>query len=134
MEMSEIKIGSVYSFKHLVTKEDVLKFAELTGDFNKLHVNEEFGAQSVFKKNIAHGMLVAGFFSTLVGMYCPGENSLYLQQSINFRQPVFYNDWLEVKGTVIEKNESIGVITIRMEAYKGNELAVDGLAKVKLLI
>lgn len=133
MKMEEIIVGSVYSFKRQLTKEDVLKFAELTGDFNQLHVDEKFGAQSIFKKNIAHGMLVAGFFSTLVGMYCPGKNSLYLQQNINFRQPVFYGDWLEIKGTVVEKNESIGVICIKLEAYKDQYLVVEGLAKVKVL-
>jgi 3-hydroxybutyryl-CoA dehydratase len=111
----------------------VLKFAELTGDFNQLHVNKEFGGQSIFKKNIAHGLLVAGFFSTIVGMYCPGKNSLYLQQSVNFRQPVFYGDWLEIKGTVVEKNESVGIVGIKMEAYKDEDLAVEGLAKVKIL-
>lgn len=134
MDLKTIKIGDEYSFEKVTSKSDVLKFAELTGDYNKLHIDEEFGKKSIFKKNIAHGMLVASYFSTLVGMYCPGENGLYLQQTINFRSPIFYNDHLLVKGTVLEKNESIKIITIKMEIFRESSLLVDGIAKVKLLV
>ena len=57
MKYEEIKIKAVYSFERLITKEDVLSFAKLTGDYNKIHIDMEYGPVSYFGKNIVHGML-----------------------------------------------------------------------------
>jgi acyl dehydratase len=98
-----------------------------------LHVDEEFGKKSVFNKNIAQGMLIASLFSTLVGMHCPGEKCLYLSQTLNFRSPVFYDDTITVKGTVVSKNDSIKVITLKTEIIKAGKAVITGEARVKVL-
>ncbi len=133
MEYNEIKIGSAYSFKTTITRQHVLEFAEMTGDKNKIHIDEEFGKTTVFKRNIAHGMLVGSFFSTLVGMHCPGENSLYLSQTLNFKKPIFFDDAIVVRGTVLEKNDSIQIITLKTEILKEGIVCISGDAKVKVL-
>lgn len=133
MKYEEIKINEVYSFERLITKDDVLSFAKLTGDYNKIHVDQEYGSTSYFGKNIVHGLLAGSLFSTLVGMYCPGENSLYLGQTFNFRSPIFYDDKLEVRGEVVGKNDSIKVVTFKTEILKAGKVVIDGEAKVKLL-
>lgn len=134
MNYKEIKIGAVYSFERIITKDDVLAFAKLTGDYNKIHVDEKYGSASPFGRNIVHGMLAGSLFSALIGMHCPGENSLYLSQTLNFRLPVFCGDRLKVKGTVMAKNDSIKVITLKMEIMKNNQMAIDGEAMVKVLV
>lgn len=133
MLYESITVGSEYSFEKVISEEDVLVFAKLTGDHNPLHVNREFGVKSEFKQNICHGMLAASLFSTLVGMYCPGENSLYLSQSANFKSPIFYNKKVLVKGTVVEKYDSVQVIKMRMQILSDNKVLVDGEAKVKVV-
>lgn len=133
ISFSFIEIGKVYEFEKRITNADVMKFAELTGDYNPLHVDCDFGEKSIFKKNVAHGMLISGFFSTLIGMYCPGEKSLYLNQSLSFRSPVFIGDIVLVRGTVISKNESIKIITLKTQILKNNNIVIDGEAKVKVL-
>lgn len=134
MKYEEIKINAVYSFERLITKSDVLSFAKLTGDYNKIHVDEEYGADSKFGKNIVHGMLAGSLFSTLVGMYCPGDGGLYLSQSLNFRSPIFWGDRVEVRGEVVAKNDSIKVITLKTTISRAGKVVIDGEAKVKLLI
>lgn len=133
LNYNSITIGSVYSFRRKITKKDSLAFANLSGDFNPLHTNEMFGQKSQFKKNIVHGMLGGIFFSTLIGMYCPGEKSLYLSQTLNFRLPLYYGDNIVVKGTVIDKNDSINLITLRTEIIKDNKIAINGEAKVRVI-
>lgn len=133
LNYSDIKKGDVYSFDKKLSREDVINFANLTGDFNPLHVDEQFGKKSIFKRNIVQGMLVASLFSTLVGMYCPGEKCLYLSQTLNFRSSVFYADTVTVKGTVISKNDSIKVITLRTEIIKAGKAVIIGETKVKVL-
>jgi len=132
VDYADIKEGMVFSFARTVSQQDVQEFAKLTGDFNKLHVDHAYGKQSAFGQNIVHGMLCGSLFSQLVGMHCPGENSLYLTQSLQFRQPVFYGDSLTVKGTVLSKNDGIRVVTLKTEILKNGKVAVDGEAKVKV--
>lgn len=133
MDYSAIQVNDVYFFDKTITKDEVLKFAELSGDYNKLHVDEAYGIESNFGKNIAHGMLCASLFSQLVGMHCPGEKSLYLTQTLNFKAPVFYGDNLRVRGTVTSKNDSIRVITLKTEILKEDKIVISGEAKIKVL-
>lgn len=133
MKYEEIKIGDVYSFEKTLNKKDVLDFAKLTGDHNKLHVDEKFGKNSKFKQNITHGMLAGSLFSTIIGMHCPGENGLYISQTLNFKTPIFYGDKLLVKGTVTNKNDSVKLITLKTEILKENKVAISGEAKAMML-
>ncbi len=133
LRFSDIEVGQVYQFDKLISKQDVMDFARLTGDFNPLHVDEDFGRRSLFKKNVVHGMLAGSLFSTLVGMYCPGERSLYVSQTLKFRSPLYYDDTLAVRAIVTDKNESIKLVTLKTEILKDKKVIIDGEAKVKLL-
>jgi len=134
MTYDDIKIGAVYEFKKTITQAEVMKFAELSGDYNPLHSDPEFGARSQFGQNIVHGMLGASFFSTLVGMYCPGKQSLYLSQTLQFKKPLFYNDQIIVRGTVTDKQDSVQVIILKTEILKNNEVIISGEARVRVLV
>lgn len=127
---SDIQIGAVYTFERIFSEKDLAEFARLTGDFNPLHVDREFGAKSKFKQNIVHGMLAGSLFSTLVGMYCPGENSIYLSQTLKFKNPIFPGDKLIVKGTVMNKNDSIRIVTLKTEIFVKDVAVISGEAKV----
>ena len=133
LSFQDIKVGSVYEFKHKITKEEVLSFAKLSGDYSPRHVDELHAKESRFGKNIVHGMLAASFFSTLVGMYCPGKNGLYLSQTVQFKLPIYYDDDLIVKGRVTEKNETTQMITLKTEIVKEDKVAINGEAKVKVM-
>lgn len=133
LRYEDIKVGAVYAFEKTITKDDVTNFAYLTGDHNPLHLDPTFGAQSQFGKNVVHGMLAGSLFSTLVGMYCPGRNALYMSQTIHFRKPIFYGDTMTVRGTVIDKNDSIKVVTLKTEIIKSGEVVISGEAKVRVL-
>ena len=133
LEYRDIKIDQVYDFKRKFTYEDVCAFATLSGDKNPLHVDKTFGQNSQFGQNVIHGMLISSLFSTLVGMYCPGEKSLYLSQSLEFRRPLFIGQIVQVRGTVVEKNDSVKIIKMVTEVLRNDEKLVTGVAKVKIL-
>ena len=133
LKYSDIKIGGVYQFKRKILKKDVMDFAKLTGDFNPLHVDEEFGKKSRFNANVVHGMLAGSLFSTLVGMYCPGKNCLYMKQTLNFKSEIYPGDVLTVRGTVLNKNDSIRMIVLKTELLKEEKLVIDGEANVIML-
>lgn len=133
IKYSDIQLGAGYEFEKKLTQRDVLKFAELTGDFNPLHVDRRFGNESIFGKNIIHGMLVGSLFSTLVGMYYPGEKNLYISQTLQFKKPVYPNETIKVRSTVVGKNDSVKLITIRTDILKNEEILITGTAVVRVL-
>ena len=129
----EIDVGSVHSFTRTITHDDVLKFAELSGDLNPLHLSEVFGRSSQFGKNVVHGMLTASLFSTLIGMYCPGKNSLYLSQTIQFKMPLFYGETVEARATIMNKTNATKILKIKTEIYRGEDQIILGEALAKFI-
>src|SRR3989338_6042266 len=132
LRFSQIKIGSEYSFHRVFSNDDILSVARLTGDFNPLHINPDHG-HKIFKQNIVYGMLAASLFSTLVGMYCPGKNCLYLSQQIEFLKPIYPNQEINVRGTVMNKVKALKILHIKTEILVEKKMVIRGLAKVKVL-
>ena len=129
-----INIGINHEFKITITEKLVSDFSVISGDFNPLHMDENYAAKTKFKKRICHGMLLASFFSRLVGMYLPGKNALYFSQSLNFISPCFINDKIMIKGEIIDKNYSTKIITVKTSIINHkNELILDGEAKVMMI-
>ena len=86
---------------HLVTDSDVAGFANLSGDYNPVHLDDEYASKSRFGKWIAHGLFGASFFSGLFGTRLPGPGCVYAGQNLKFRRPVFIGDVLVATITVL---------------------------------
>lgn len=99
----DFKIGDTKSITKATSDDTVKIFAELTGDFNPLHVNEEFAQKSMFKRRLVHGAFSSGLISTVIGMKLPGPGALYLDQFCKFKKPVFIGDILTATATVVDK-------------------------------
>ena len=130
-KFEEIKIGTKKKFNEKIDGSKLETFAKLTGDYNPLHMDEKYAARTKFGKRICHGMLLASFFSKLVGMYLPGKNALYFSQTLNFQAPCYLGDEVTIEGEIIDKSDSTRIITIKtlINNQTGNCL-VDGIAKV----
>lgn len=130
----DIEVGQVFSFKRLVDEPLNNQFAELTGNLNPLHFDSEYADKTVFKGRIAYGMLLASFFSALLGMLCPGEKSLCLSQTIYFKKPLFLGRNIIVEGTVLSKSDATQTVEMatRIKDEDGATV-VDGVAVVKML-
>lgn len=104
--------GQSASFSKTLTESDVGLFAGVTGDFNPVHVNEEFAAQTQFKGRIAHGMLTAGLISTVLGVKLPGPGAIYVNQTLRFKAPVHIGDTVTARVTVKELNPRKAMATL----------------------
>jgi 3-hydroxybutyryl-CoA dehydratase len=102
MLFSELSVGQSAEFTKTVTETDVVMYAGITGDFNPMHINEEYARHSQFSGRIAHGMLTAGFISAVLGMKLPGEGSIYMNQTLRFTKPVRIGDTITARIEVIE--------------------------------
>ena len=131
LKYDDIFIGQQESFSINITESMVEKFSNLSGDLNPLHMDNKFAESSSFKKRIVHGMLLASFFSQLIGMKLPGKNALYFSQTLNFRSPCYIDDEIKVIGKVIEKSDSTQIITVSTTIFnKSKTCLIDGIAKI----
>lgn len=130
----DIHIGEKENLKHKITKEDIEKFVNLTGDDNKLHVDEAFAKTTSFKKPVVHGMLGASFISTLIGTKLPGDGALWFSQSLEFLLPVRIGDELTVGAEVIKKHDKERIIVLKIEIKnQDRQVVTRGISKVKVL-
>jgi len=134
MNYKEINIGDTAEIKHTITQIDIEKFVDLTGDDNKLHVDEDYASTTSFKKPVAHGMLGASFISTLIGTKLPGDGALWYAQNLEFLHPVRIGDELRITAEVIKKIDRTKTIELQTDIYNQYKQKVTtGTAKVKLV-
>ena len=106
--IAELRVGDTAEVAKTVSESDIYLYAGITGDFNPAHIDEEYAKGTFFKTRIAHGMLLAGFISTVVGNRLPGPGTIYVKQELNFLAPVHMGDTItarvEVAEMIVEKN------------------------------
>ncbi len=130
-KLEEIEIGQKRKFSVKITESLVNEFAKVSGDYNPLHVDEQYARSTKFGKRVCHGMLLGSFFSKMVGMHLPGKNALYFSQTLNFKLNCFINDEVTVEGEVLEKSLASRMLTIKTVIYnQDGKCLVDGIAKV----
>jgi len=130
----KFKIGDTESISKTFTKEDVIKFSEISLDVNPIHLDEEYAKNTVFGKNIVHGILVSGLFSAIIANKLPGPGSIYLTQELNFKKPVFHDELVTAKVEIIDIRQDKPIIKLTTTAYNSNnELVIEGYAVVKVL-
>ncbi len=98
-----------------MTEADVALFSGATGDTNPYHFDEMYAARGMFKKRIAHGMLVTGYISTVLGTIFPGPGTIYLGQTLEFRGPVFIGDTITAVVEVLSIKETKPILTLRTD-------------------
>ncbi|MBW1706318.1 MAG: MaoC family dehydratase [Deltaproteobacteria bacterium] len=101
----ELQIGEEASFTKTITETDVYLFAGISGDFNPMHVNEEFAKTTPFKTRIAHGALPQSLIAPVLGTKLPGLGTVAVEISCRFKGPTFFGDTITAKAEVAEKLE-----------------------------
>lgn len=107
--------GQHASITRTVTAADVESFAEVSGDNNPVHLDQEFAARSRFKRRIAHGMLSASYISAVLGSKLPGPGTIYLSQNMTFKAPVYIGDVITTTVTALNYRPDKHILTLRTE-------------------
>ena len=124
------KQGDVKQIKVKVTDDTVRKFAEVSGDMNPIHLDEEYAKTTRFGRRIAHGMISAAFISRAMGVEL-GPGGVYLSQELKFVNPVYIDDELTVTLTVAKLNERRGIGTVETLVHnQRDEIVVKGEALI----
>lgn len=134
MNINELKIGMTYELSKSFSSEEVLKFSQLSLDDNPVHVDEDYAMGSIFKNRIVHGFLSGSLFSAIIGTKLPGNGSIYLNQTMNFRKPIYHNQLVIAKVTIVDIKYEKHIVYLDTVCYdRNNEILIDGTALVKLI-
>lgn len=126
----ELTVGSQARVTHSVSERDLILFAEVSGDVNPVHLDEDFAAATPFKGRIAHGMFSGALISAAIACELPGPGSIYIGQELSFMRPVKLGDEITVELEVLEKLPKNRVkIATRVFNQDGKQV-VDGVATV----
>ena len=128
--IEDLKPNQTSEIERKITERDIDDFAKLTGDDNPVHTNSDFATKTIFKQIVAHGFLSASLISTLIATKLPGPGSIYLSQNIKFLAPVFIDDLVRVKVTVLEIDYEKKKVKLQTECFKNKKKIISGEAFV----
>ena len=130
----ELKIGDKFSAERVVTDELIRKFADVSGDHNPIHLDDEVAKKTRFGRRIAHGMLSGAFISAVLGYEFSERSIVYLSQTLKFTAPVFIGDTVTATATVKNIREDKPVVKLETVCTNQNgETLVTGEAVVMIL-
>ena len=133
-DLESFAVGETASLERTISEDDVAAFVRLTGDDNPVHVDDNYARQIGLGGRVVHGMLTAGFVSTLIGTALPGPGALWVGERLNFRAPVRIGDAVRAKVTIRRISPSTRVLVLDVEVRNQNDaLIVDGEAQVHVL-
>lgn len=130
----ELKVGDKFSTDRLVTDDLIRKFADLSGDHNPIHLDDEAARNTRFGRRIAHGMLSGAFISAVLGYEFSERRIVYLSQTLKFTAPVFIDDTVTATATVTHIREDKPIVILETVCTNQNgETLVTGEATVMIL-
>lgn len=129
--MGRLYVGQEAEASKCFTMEDVRQFAGLSGDDNPLHVDEAYAEKGRFGRCVVHGILVSGLISRVLGTQLPGEGSVYLEQNLSFRKPVYVGDTVTARIRISSIRPEKKIITLETNVYdREDQCVILGTAKI----
>ncbi|MEO0816372.1 MAG: MaoC family dehydratase [Pseudomonadota bacterium] len=126
----DLEIGMFHETVHTITENDIQAFADVSGDFNPLHMDEEFAKTTIFGQRIAHGALTASYISGILGNNLPGPGAIFTNLSMRFRRPVFIGAEVTVRAEVTEKQDKGNRVTLKVSCSVDGKPVITGEAGV----
>lgn len=129
-----IKVGDYFELERSFGEEEVKKFAELSNDKNPLHLDVDYAKKTFFGKRIVHGMLYSSMISAILANHLPGPGTVYMEQTLKFTAPVFYNDVIIARVEVanIDKEHQVVLLNTNIRKKNNDQMVIEGKAKVKM--
>lgn len=128
-----IMVGSSYTLEVHINDDIIHSYAAAIGDNNPVHLNDDYASRTPFGHRIAHGGIIFGVISRILGMHFPGPGTIFLEQNIKFLKPVFPGDAVTFITTAVELLPKNGC-RLETKVYREETLISEGYSFVKLPI
>ena len=131
--IDDITLGMTVEFSKQITQEMMENFQKISGDDSSIHIDSSFAKKRGFKDRVVYGMLSSVFFSTIVGVYLPGENGLLKSIECDYLQPVYIDDVLHIEAMIEAVYKTVGLIKIKV-IIKNDKDDTVASGKIKALV
>jgi len=131
-QTEDFKVGQTVSFTQVIDDKLVRGYADLTGDHNPIHVDDAFAKKTKFHQRIAHGGILFGIVSMVLGDKMPGIGTIFMSQLVNFHAPVFINDKVTVVVTITALLPKHVAKLSTIATKQDGTVVMDGVATIKL--
>ena len=132
LTLAELAEGLQTTVDFSVTPQQMLQFAEISGDFNPLHTDDAFARAKGFDGVVVYGALMIAKVSQLIGMRLPGRNSVWASVSLDFRKPLYVGQAAQVEGIVTAVSASTGMVELKLAVRADGKVLAKGTAEVVL--
>lgn len=122
----DLTVGMRETISKTVENEDVIGFAELSGDHNPIHLSDHFARKTRFGQRIVHGLYTASLISAVIGTRLPGPGAVYISQTLNFLGPVMIGDVVDVSVEVAELTPKGRRARLKCECRVKDKLVLEG--------
>lgn len=133
-KIEDLSIGMTCEFSKKITEEMMENFRLLSDDESSIHLDSAFAKGKGFEGRVVYGMLSSIFFSTIVGMYLPGENGLLQSVGCDYLRPVYIDDTIHVRAEIDAIHKTVGQITINVEIRRNSDNVIAIRGKIKALV
>lgn len=128
--LEDLEVGMRAEYEREVTQDMIESFAEVSGDHNPLHLDDDYAKDTIFKGRIAHGLLSAAFISKVFGTVMPGKGSVYISQTLRFLAPVRIGDTVLTVVEVTAIDEAKKRVSFKSRCKVGGTVVIDGDALI----
>ena len=130
--LEQLSIGQKASFEKTISEADIQLFCGISGDINPVHVSRVAASKSVFGNRVAHGILVSGLTSAVLGMQLPGPGTIYMGQDLRFVAPVYIGDTITAEVEVVEILAEKRIVKLKTTSTKQDgTVVIAGMATVR---
>jgi 3-hydroxybutyryl-CoA dehydratase len=119
---NDLKVGETRTVEREITDDLIRRFADLSGDYNPIHLDEDFARKTRFGQRIAHGMLTGAFISAVLGNGFDDRTIVYLSQTMKFTAPVHIGDRLTITATITDIRQDKGIVTLEIVCRNQDDL------------
>nr|WP_321458308.1 MaoC family dehydratase [uncultured Cohaesibacter sp.] len=130
--LEQLSVGQAASFEKTICEADIQMFCGISGDINPVHISSIAAEHSVFGKRVAHGILVSGLTSAVLGMQLPGPGTIYMGQELRFVAPVYIGDTIRAEVEVVEILAEKKIVKLKTTSTnQDGKVVIEGLATVR---
>ena len=132
-KIDELPVGLETSVSWTANTDDLNTFINLSGDKNPLHVDEQYAVQNGFQSTVVHGFLICAKISGLIGMLLPGQRCLLVSEELEFPNPLYINDQVEICARIKERHYDLRLVKLKIMVKKGLITVARGNITCKIL-
>jgi len=126
----KIKVGDNFVMSITIDQKAVGNYAQISKDFNRIHIDPNWAVETGAIANIIHGNLIVALMTGILGTEFPGSNTILASQTFKFKKHLYVDSEVTIVLTIIKLTERAGVAYINAKCISNEVICIEGEFKV----